>query len=272
MAELDNLTIAGLSMGPHKVVDTLAHSQSSTNMMSKSVSGASLASSQSTQRTKCSSGFSSISGSVRGVTLSSTPASPNGGEAVGSDVTAATTMPDIAPATRGGGNTVLGGVAPSIQGTLRRRARFSGWKTEAVYFELRSTALLAFAGGNSNGYGGNAIGSSNSSSNSGTGGSNSLASLAAKIMQSQHRQPGDWSWSLDLAGAERVVELPALSKKGAFAFTVEFPVGSKKKPPVLAAASATARERWMVAMNRARRSVKMQASDCCPIHDFTNNK
>lgn len=266
MERLDSLSMEMLRMGSHKVVDTLAHSQSSTNM-SKSISGASLASSQATQRTKCSSGFSSLAGSVRGSTLSSTTNTP--GPRVSSiadpldseqqhEPPAGATAALPSPATaRGGSKTVLGGVLPTMNGMLRRRARFSGWKTEAVYSELRSTALLAFAGGVACSKG---TGGTGTSPSSGGG----LANLAAKIMHPQHKQVGEWSWSVDLAGAERVLELPALSKRDTFAFAVEFPTSLKKKAVVLAADTAPARKGWMEAMDRARRSVHPQVSERVP--------
>ena len=68
MDDLPTLSMEVLRVSSHKVVDTLAHSQSTTNM-SKSISGASLSSSQATQRTKCGSEFSSAGGSARFATL-----------------------------------------------------------------------------------------------------------------------------------------------------------------------------------------------------------
>lgn len=262
--------------------DTMAHS--ATNM-SKSISGASLSSSQATHRTQCSSGLSSVS--ARFSNLSSSPTSPTGdddataAEDAASDVTAASSAalqgPRPTAPVAGGGKTVLAGVAPSCYGKLRRRARFHGWK-EPSYFELRSTALLTFADKAKSGMTGCAGSSSSSSSNSnssggggGMGGSGhshshsggSLASFAAKIMHPRHAaQVGvEWSWSMDLCGAERVVELPASSRKDLFAFQVEFPAREKKKTLVLAAPSAAERERWMVAIARAKRCVHPEVSE-----------
>ena len=256
-----------LRVSSHKVVDTLAHSQSTTNM-SKSISGASLSSSQATQRTKCGSEFSSAGGPARFANLSS---SSQAADALGSSCSMAdSSIPRVAAsrpaAAPGGGKTVVGGVAPTMEGMLRRRARFSGWKAEAGYFELRSTVLLSFSTS------GSSFSSSSSSFSNGggvgkhrTGGagggvhhSSGLATLAAKIMHTQTRRAGAWSWSLDLAGAERVRELPALTKKETFAFAVEFPASSKKKTFIAATGSADARERWMVAIDRARQSVRPQ--------------
>lgn len=144
-------------------------------------------------------------------------------------------------AARGGGNTVLGGVVPTMHGMLRRRARFSGWRTETGYFEVRSTALIAF-----------------SSKMSGAGNPIGLASLAHRIMhpQQQHhsKQAGDWSWSIDIAGAERVSELPALTRKGVYAFSVDFGA-AKRKTLVLSAGSTEERARWIQALDRARHRV-----------------
>lgn len=255
-------------------VDTMATSTStstSTTNMSKSISGASLSSSQATHRTQCSSGLSSVS--ARFGNLSSSPSSPNGGDATQGgapgDATAAAAAtaaashnaPRSTAPVAGGGKTVLAGVAPTCYGKLRRRARFHGWK-EPASFELRSTALLTFAE-NKGGKGGTTAGCGSGSSGSGSGtytggqGGGGLASFAAKIMHPRHAaQAGvEWSWSLDLCGAERVVELPASSRKDLFAFQVEFPAKEKKKTLVLAAPSAAERERWMVAVDRARRSV-----------------
>lgn len=254
-------------MGDNSSGIALPHSHSSTNM-SKSISGASLSSSQATHRTQCSSGLSSVS--ARFANLSSTTNSPTANTAsaaatAGSTSSEATTAagdaPRAAAPVAGGGKTVLGGVAPTCYGKLRRRARFSGWK-EPVFAELRSTALLTFAtekpksgttavapsaGGEGGTVGVTSVGS-------GTG---SFASLAAKIMHPRHSaQPAvEWSWSTDLCGAERVVELPSSTKKRLFAFAVEFPAREKKKALVLAAPSAAQRERWMVALDRARRCV-----------------
>ena len=102
-------------------------------------------------------------------------------------------------------------------------------------------------------------GSGHSHSHSG----GSLASFAAKIMHPRHAaQVGvEWSWSMDLCGAERVVELPASSRKDLFAFQVEFPAREKKKTLVLAAPSAAERERWMVAIARAKRCVHPEVSE-----------
>lgn len=258
MEPLDQLSMDMLRMSSHKVVDTLAHSQSTTNM-SKSISGASLSSSQATQRTKCGSEFSSVGGSARFATLSSTPHSPGADDASAADP--ANDLGTPRPAAPGGAKTVVGGVAPVMHGMLRRRARFSGWKAEQIYFEVRSTALLSFAGGS--GGGGSSTGSKGKASHPGSAsgsGHHSFASFAAKIMHTNHRQAGEWSWSTDLAGAERLVELPALTKKGTYAFAVEFPPGSKKKTLVLAAPSAAARERWMAAMDRARHCVQPEVS------------
>eukprot|EP00752_Nemacystus_decipiens_P005451 g4940.t1 len=255
-------------------VDTMAHA--ATNM-SKSISGASLSSSQATHRTQCSSGLSSVS--ARFGNMSSSPTSPNGDEngataagGAASDVTAASASHGPRPTApvAGGGKTVLAGVAPSCYGKLRRRARFHGWK-EPAYFELRSTALLTFSdrgksgtaatagaagsGGGSSSSNGGIGGNGHSSSSSGGGGG--FASLAAKIMHSKHAaQAGvEWSWNMDLCGAERVVELPASSRKDLFAFQVEFPAKDKKKALLLAAPSVAERERWMAAINRAKRCV-----------------
>ncbi|CAM9296176.1 unnamed protein product [Scytosiphon promiscuus] len=282
--------LSGLSMemlrvsSTNKMGDALAHSHSATNM-SKSISGASLSSSQATHRTQCSSGLSSVS--ARFANLSSTtnspttnPASACAGAGTDSDPAAAAAgdAPRATAPVAGGGKTVLGGVSPSCYGKLRRRARFSGWK-EPVYAELRSTALLTFAdkpksGGTtatattpaSGGSGGTSgVGSSSSigstvsvGGHGGGGGSGSFASLAAKIMHPRHSaQPAvEWSWSADLCGAERVVELPGSSKKGLFAFAVEFPAREKKKALALAAPSAAQRQRWMAALDRARRCVQ----------------
>lgn len=274
-----------LRVSSQKVVDTLAHSQSST-AMSKSCSGISLASSHATQRTKCSSGLSSIGGSsTRGGANSSAPQTPgpldrssltDAGENDGSSSTASNSdeqqpvqgdagdshenpFPAAPPRTaRGGGKTVLGGVAPTMQGTLRRRARFSGWRTESSYFEVRSTALVSFVLGAKSGNS-----SSNSGSGSGTGGV-TFASIAQRIIhptayQKPSGQAGEWHWSADIAGAERVSELPALSKKGVFAFGVEFGAG-KRKTLVLAAASAAERGKWISALDRARHCVKQKVS------------
>lgn len=246
-----------LRLSSNKVVDTLAHAQSSTNM-AKSVSGASLASSQMTQRTKCSSGFSSIAGSVRGAMTSNALHTPGGAPRGTSSMVesfAESSPPAglITPAARGGGNTVLGGVLPTFAGMLKRRGRFSGWKADSAYFELRSTALLGFSSALctvscKGGHGG-----------VGHHGGGSLASLAARIMHSPHnKQPGDWSWSIELAGAERVMEHPSLTKKDTYAFSVEFPAGSKRKTLVMAAPSASAREQWMRAVDRARQRVRPQ--------------
>ena len=267
MDDLPTLSMEVLRVSSHKVVDTLAHSQSTTNM-SKSISGASLSSSQATQRTKCGSEFSSAGGSARFANLSS---SSQAADALGSSCSMAdSSIPRVAAsrpaAAPGGGKTVVGGVAPTMEGMLRRRARFSGWKAEAGYFELRSTVLLSFSTS------GSSFSSSSSSFSNGggvgkhrTGGagggvhhSSGLATLAAKIMHTQTRRAGAWSWSLDLAGAERVRELPALTKKETFAFAVEFPASSKKKTFIAATGSADARERWMVAIDRARQSVRPQ--------------
>lgn len=249
----------------------LPNSSSTTSIMNKSSSGASLASSQTTQRTKCCSGFSSTTGSVRGSTLSSTTQTPGAfGSSNGESDADASSVPSEAgssssplnPATRGGGKTVLEGIAPSMQGMLRRRARFSGWKTEPVYFELRSTALLAFSGcsaGSKGGSSGVGFGSSHGQvHNTGGTGVGSLATLAAKILHHQQRQVGDWSWSMDLAGAERVIAMPTASKREIFAFSVEFPSGSKKKPLVLGANSLESRDRWIKALDRARHCVQPQ--------------
>lgn len=247
-----------LRLSSNKVVDTLAHAQSSTNM-AKSVSGASLASSQMTQRTKCSSGFSSIAGSVRGAMQSSAVHTPGGAPRGSSSMLesfAETSPPagSIPPVARGGGNTVLGGVAPTFAGMLKRRGRFSGWKADSAYFELRSTALLGFS---STGCSGGSKGGHGSGHGSG-----SLASLAARIMHSPHnKQAGDWSWSTELAGAERVMEHPSLTKRDAYAFSVEFSPGSKRKTLVLAAPSASAREQWMRAMDGARQCVRPKVCD-----------
>lgn len=252
-------------------VETMA---SSTTNMSKSISGASLSSSQATHRTQCSSGLSSVS--ARFGNLSSSPTSPTG-----DDTTADGAVREDAPASgggahhaprstapvAGGGKTVLAGVAPSYYGKLRRRARFHGWK-EPAYFELRSTALLTFAdrgakSGAMVGCGGNNGGGITSgSSNGGQGHGGSLASLAAKIMHPRHAaQVGvEWSWNMDLCGAERIVELPASTRKDLFAFQVEFPAKDKKKPLALAAPSAAERERWMAAMDRAKRCVQPEVS------------
>lgn len=280
-----------LRMSSHRVVDTLAHSQSST-AMSKSCSGISLASSQATQRTKCSSGFSSIGGgSTRCGANSSAPHTPgplergsmtyaeNNSASSVLDEQQLTPPPEqhqqpqhhqqpnekqateenkvfpAAPpkAARGGGKTVLGGVAPTMQGMLRRRARFSGWRTEMAYFEVRSTALVSFAlhGKVESGGGGHA--------SAGV----SLASIAQRIMHpTMHQkagQPGDWTWSADIAGAERVLELPALSKRGMYALGVEFGAG-KRKTIVLAASSAADRERWINALDGARHRVWPEVS------------
>ena len=251
-------------------VDALAHSHSATNM-SKSISGASLSSSQATHRTQCSSGLSSVS--ARLGNLSSSPASPTGdadavataagagsGSAGGAAAPAAAATeapPRAAAPVAGGGKTVLAGVAPSCYGKLRRRARFSqfsGWK-EPVYFELRSTTLLAFTEKGSGSGGGSGGGAGH-----GHGHGSSLASLAQKIMHPRHSaQPGvEWSWHMDLCGAERVVEQPSQnsSKKDVFSFAVEFPARERKKPLVLAAPSAAERKRWMAAIDRARRCVR----------------
>lgn len=246
--------------------DTMAHS---TANMSKSISGASLSSSQATHRTQCSSGLSSVS--ARFGNLSSSPTSPTGDHdddvstAAGGapeDATASSApRPAAAAPVAGGGKTVLAGVAPSCHGKLRRRARFHGWK-EPAYYELRSTALLTFAdkgkSGTASGGGG---GVSGSCSGGGTGGGG-LASFAAKIMHlRQAAQVGvEWSWNVDLCGAERVSELPASTRKGLFAFQVEFPTKEKKKTLVLAAPSAAERERWMVAMDRAKLCVHPEVS------------
>lgn len=262
----------------------LAHSHSSANL-SKSISGASLSSSQATHRTQCSSGLSSVSGRL--ANLSSSPASPTGdvvaagaaattaaanttaaaGSASGPAAAsaAATEVPPRAAApVAGGGKTVLAGVAPSCFGKLRRRARFS-WK-EPVYYELRSTALLTFGdkGGGSAGAG---AGGASGANNGGHHGSSSFASLAAKIMHPrQSAQAGvDWSWHADLCGAERVVEQPSQTKKDLFAFAVEFPSRERKKPLLLAAASAAERKRWMAAMDRARRCVQPNVSLSLPL-------
>lgn len=278
MEHLSGLSMEMLSISStNKMGDTLAHSHSTTNM-SKSISGASLSSSQATHRTQCSSGLSSVS--ARCANLSSTNNSPTANKASAAatinnsdDAAAAGDGPRATAPVAGGGKTVLGGVSPSCYGKLRRRARFSGWK-EPVYAELRSTALLTFTdkpksgattatttaqqgfGGGTAGFGSsNSIGSIGSSSAGGGGGS--FASLAAKIMHPRHSaQPAvEWSWSADLCGAERVVALPGSSKKGLFAFAVEFPAKEKKKALVLAAPSAAQRERWMAALDRARRCV-----------------
>lgn len=291
MVQLDAISMDMLRMSSHRVVDTLAHSQSST-AMSKSCSGISLASSQATQRTKCSSGFSSIGGgSMRCGANSSAPHTPgpldrssltdaeNNASSVVDEQQQTPPQPQqqqqlkqqetenkvflAAPpkAARGGGKTVLGGVAPSVQGMLRRRARFSGWRTETGYFEVRSTALVSFALNGKTGSGG---GGGNSSAGV------SLASIAQRIMHpTMHQkagQSGDWNWSADIAGAERVLELPALSKKCTYAFGVEFGAG-KRKTIVLAAASAADRERWISALDGARHRVRLEVrgreSSCC---------
>lgn len=256
MVLLDALSMDELRMSSHKVVDTLAHAQSST-AMSKSCSGISLASSQTTQRTKCCSGFSTVSNSIRGGGNSSAPQTPGpcgsgilteAGNSSSAEGQHQQQLLPVPRAARGGGHTVLGGVEPTMQGMLRRRARFSGWRAEDGYFEVRSTALVAFSTvGKGSNWGGGSPGVS-------------LASFAQRIMHpSNHSkasgQVGDWSWSVDLAGAERVLELPALSKKGTYAFAVEFGA-AKKKTLVLAAGSAVERERWIRAMDVARDRVK----------------
>ncbi|CBJ48722.1 AGC family protein kinase [Ectocarpus siliculosus] len=240
------------------------HSQSSTNM-SKSISGASLSSSQATHRTQCSSGMSSVS--ARLGNLSSSPASPladtttttSGAGAGGAPAVAAAAAghphPVAAAPVAGGGKTVLAGVAPSCFGKLRRRGRFSKWR-ESVYFELRSTALLAFTDnkpGKNTGTTAGAAGGGGGSSSSG----GSFACLAAKIMHPRHSAHAgvEWGWSMDLCGAERVVELPGSTKKDTFAFAVEFPARDRKKTLVLAAPTAVDRERWMAAMDKAKRCV-----------------
>lgn len=287
MVQLDAISMDMLRVSSQKVVDTLAHSQSST-AMSKSCSGISLASSHATQRTKCSSGFSSIGGSsTRGGANSSAPHTPgqldrssltDAEENDSSSSTASNSdeqqsgqedagdshnpFPAAPPRTaRGGGKTVLGGVAPTMQGMLRRRARFSGWRTESSYFEVRSTALVSFVLGAKGGSSG-----SNGGSGSGTGGV-TLASIAQRIIhptayQKPAAQAGEWHWSADIAGAERVSELPALSKKGVFAFGVEYGAG-KRKTLVLAAASAAERRKWISALDGARHSVKQKVSLSC---------
>ena len=254
-----------------------------TTDISKSTSGGSLASSQATQRTKCGSGYSSASGATPSsiaptpgardssaeesdadrpaAPSSAAPASAAPSSAAPSSAESSTGVPMVNPATRGGGKTVLGGIAPSMRGLLRRRARFSGWKSEHVYYELRSTTLLAFAGagGAKSSGNGNGLGSGDGQGSGATGGG-SLATLAAKIMPNQQKQVGDWSWSMDLAGAERVWSTPTLSKRGCFSFSVEFPSGSKKKTLVLGANSFEARERWIAALDRARHCVHPQVS------------
>lgn len=254
--------------------DGMTSAHSSAANMSKSISGASLSSSQATHRTQCSSGLSSVS--ARFGNLSSSPTSPTGdgeddatgggGRDAPKDSATASSLPAprLAAPVAGGGKTVLAGVAPSCYGKLRRRARFHGWR-EAAFFELRSTALLTFSSGSgttSSSGGGSGSGNSSSSGYSGHhhhGGG--LASLAAKIIHPRHAQVGvDWSWSMDLCGAERVVELPASSRKDVFAFQVEFPAREKRKTLVLAAPSAAERERWMVAMDRAKRRVHPEVS------------
>lgn len=250
MPQLDPISMDMLRISSNKVVDTLAHSQSSTNM-SKSVSGGSLASSQTTQRTKCGSGFSSMGGSTRGAgsSVSHTPG-PSGSSISEHDDSSSdpsqVPLGDSPRTVRGGGNTVLGGVAPTMRGTLRRRARFSGWRTETGYFEVRSTALVAFPS------------SKGSGSTSPTA---SLASLAHRIMhptqQPPGKQAGDWSWSVDVAGAERIVELPALSRKATFAFGVEFGA-DKRKTLIMAAGSAEERRRWILALDQARHRVQLE--------------
>lgn len=282
MAQLSELSIEMLSVSSanNKMMGvdhhhTLGHhSHSSTNMMSKSISGASLSSSQATYRTQCSSGLSSVS--ARFVNLSSSPNSPAAdgttmASSCGDDATAsaaartssaaagtggtggkAADSPRATAPVAGGGKTVLAGVAPSCFGKLRRRARFSGWK-EPVYFELRSTALLTFADSKING----------GTTGSGGGG---LASLAAKIMHPRNSAQAagvDWSWDMDIRGAERVVELPGLTRKekDCFAFAVELPAREKRKTLVLAARSAAERKRWMLAMDQARRCVHPEVSE-----------
>ncbi|CAM9353643.1 unnamed protein product [Ectocarpus sp. 8 AP-2014] len=238
------------------------HSQSSTNM-SKSISGASLSSSQATRRTQCSSGMSSVS--ARLGNLSSSPASPladttttsGGGGGGGGGAAAAAAAgyphPTAAAPVAGGGKTVLAGVAPSCFGKLRRRGRFSKWR-ESVYFELRSTALLAFTDNKSGKNTGTTAGAAGGGGNSSGG---SFACLAAKIMHPRHSAHAgvEWGWSMDLCGAERVVELPGSTKKDTFAFAVEFPARDRKKTLVLAAPTAADRERWMAAMDKAKRCV-----------------
>eukprot|EP00903_Cladosiphon_okamuranus_P008017 g7734.t1 len=273
MEHLSELSMELLRTNAH----AMATSNTITTTMSKSISGASLSSSQATHRTQCSSGLSSVS--ARFGNLSSSPSSPNGDATPGAPADATAAAADSAassshgprPATApvaGGGKTVLAGVAPSCYGKLRRRARFHGWK-EPAYFELRSTALLTFADskGAKSGTtaGGGSSGTSSGSSGvgggytggQGGGGGGGLASFAAKIMHPKHAaQVGvEWSWNMDLCGADRVVELPASSRKDLFAFQVEFPAREKKKALVLAAPSATERERWMVAVDRAKRCV-----------------
>ncbi|CAB1120366.1 unnamed protein product [Ectocarpus sp. CCAP 1310/34] len=234
------------------------HSQSSANM-SKSISGASLSSSQATHRTQCSSGMSSVS--ARLGNLSSSPASPladttttSGGGAAAAVAAAAGYPHPTSPApVAGGGKTVLAGVAPSCFGKLRRRGRFSKWR-ESLYFELRSTALLAFTDNKPGKNTGTTAAAAGGGGNSSGG---SFACLAAKIMHPRHSAHAgvDWGWSMDLCGAERVVELPGSTKKDTFAFAVEFPARDRKKTLVLAAPTAADRERWMAAMDKAKRRV-----------------
>lgn len=244
MVESDKLEMDALRISSHRVVDTMTHSQSTTNM-SKSISGTSLASALTTQRTTCNSEFSSVGSSTRGAgsSVPHTPGPNRSSLSEHEDIGSAVLAPPRAA--RGGGNTVLGGVAPTMQGVLRRRARFSGWRAETGYFEVRSTALIAFS----------------TSKGGGAGGHHhvSLASLAHRIMhpQQQHnqKQAGDWSWSVDIAGAERVVELPALSRKGMFAFAVEFGGSLRRRSIVLSANSAEERTKWINALDRARHRV-----------------
>ncbi|CAM9253654.1 unnamed protein product [Ectocarpus sp. 12 AP-2014] len=236
------------------------HSQSSTNM-SKSISGASLSSSQTTHRTQCSSGMSSVS--ARLGNLSSSPASPladttttsggGSGAAAAAAAAAGNSHPTAAAPVAGGGKTVLAGVAPSCFGKLRRRGRFSKWR-ESLYFELRSTALLAFTDNKPGKNTGTTAAASGGGGNSGGG---SFACLAAKIMHPRHSAHAgvDWGWSMDLCGAERVVELPGSTKKDTFAFAVEFPARDRRKTLVLAAPTAADRERWMAAIDKAKRRV-----------------
>lgn len=239
MGRVESLEMDMIRIGSQKAVDTMPHSQSSTNM-SKSISGASLASSQATQRTKCSSGFSSMGGSIRGAG-SSVPHTPGPNSSSLSEHCDAEGAVISPPRAKGGGNTVLDGVAPMMRGMLRRRARFSGWRAETGYFEVRSSALVGFPSAKSNG-----------------GGSHvSLASLAHRIMHPQQhnsKQAGDWNWSVDIAGAERVVELPALSRKGTYAFAVEYGSG-RRKTLVLAAGSTEERTKWIQALEHAKHRV-----------------